>query len=101
MKSEPVNLSFEWDLRKASGNLAKHRVSFEEASSVFGDPLARIAEDPRHSIREQRWVILGLSNLPRMLAVMFTERGDAIRIISARRATSRERKSYEKESNED
>jgi uncharacterized DUF497 family protein len=95
-----VALSFEWDLQKAAGNLAKHRVSFEEASSVFGDPLARIVGDLRHSGDEERWVILGLSNLHRLLAVMFTERGNAIRIISARRATSRERKSYEKESNE-
>lgn len=96
-----MDLGFEWDLRKAAENLAKHRVSFEEASSAFGDTLARIVSDPRHSGDEERWVILGLSNLRRLLAVMFTERGDAIRIISARRATSRERKSYEKESNED
>ena len=93
-----MSLSFEWNLSKAAGNLAKHGVSFEEASSVFGDPLARIVSDPRHSDDEERWVILGLSNLHRLLAVMFTERGVAIRIISARRAASRERKSYEKKS---
>jgi uncharacterized DUF497 family protein len=89
-------LQFEWDLRKAAGNQIKHRVSFEEAATVFGDPLGRIVSDPRHSSEEDRFALLGLSKERRLLAVMYVERGQAIRIISARRATSRERRSYEK-----
>jgi len=87
---------FEWDANKAAGNLAKHQVSFEEAATVFGDPLGYIVADPRHSSEEQRFVLLGLSKGRRLLAVMHADRGAAIRIISARRATPRERRSYEK-----
>ena len=86
---------FEWDPRKASRNRSKHGVSFEEAASVFGDPLGRIVDDPRHSRTEQRYVLLGLSELNRLLAVMFTERGEAVRLISARKATRQEQRNYE------
>jgi uncharacterized DUF497 family protein len=85
---------FEWDPRKALSNLGKHGVSFEEAATVFGDPLGLIVSDPRHSIEEERLVLLGLSRERRLLAVMFTERNEAIRLISARQATSRERRDY-------
>jgi uncharacterized DUF497 family protein len=88
-------LRFEWDPQKAAANLAKHAVAFEEAATVFGDPLGRIAADPRHSIGEERFVLLGFSGTFRLLAVMFAERGDGIRLISARPATRRERKEYE------
>jgi hypothetical protein len=86
---------FEWHARKAKANRAKHKVTFEEAATVFGDPLGRIADDPRHSEGEERSVLLGDSNRRRLLVVMFTERGEAIHLISARRATRRERKEYE------
>ena len=89
-------LDFQWDPLKAAKNLAKHGVSFKEAESVFGDPLGRIRTDPRHSVEEERFVLLGVSRERRLLAVMFAERGEAIRIISARRATPRERRDYEK-----
>ncbi len=88
-------LRFEWSPEKDAGNRAKHGVSFEEASTVFEDPLGRIADDPRHSAAEQRYVLLGHSGRHRLLAVMFTDRGEAIRLISARRATRRERREHE------
>jgi hypothetical protein len=95
-----VVLGFEWDPWKAATNLAKHGVSFEEAATVFGDPLGRIASDPRHSMEEERFVLLGLSRGRRFLAVMFAERGEAVRLISARRATLRERREYEERAQE-
>ena len=88
-------MEFEWDPRKAAANLAKHEVSFEEAATVFGDPLGRIVADPRHSSDQERFVLLGLSQDQRLLAVMYVERGETIRIISARRATRRERRNNE------
>ena len=88
-------MEFAWDPPKAARNLAKHGVSFEEAVTVFGDPLGCMIDDPRHSQDEERVVLLGLSQEQRLLAVMFSEREDAIRIISARRATRRERRDYE------
>jgi uncharacterized DUF497 family protein len=88
-------LEFEWDPRKAAGNLVKHRVSFEEAATVFGDPLGRIVADPRHSAAEDRWVLLGVSKRSRLLAVMYTERAETVRIISAREATRPEKRHYE------
>jgi len=88
-------LEFEWDLRKAAANLAKHGVSFAEAATVFGDPLGRIVTDPRHSSDEERFVMLGLSEDRRLLAVMYVDRRDVIRIISARLATGYERRNYE------
>lgn len=89
-------IEFEWDPRKAASNPGKHGVSFEEAATVFGDPLGRIVADPRHSEEEERFVLLGISADEHLLAVMFVDRGEAIRIISARRATRRERRDYEK-----
>ena len=94
-------LRFEWDPRKATANRAKHGVSFEEASSVFGDPLGVIVDDPRHSHGEKRHVLLGSSEQHRLLAVMFTEREDRIRVISARRVTRRERKNYEEQQDQE
>ena len=88
-------LRFEWDPRKAKANRAKHGVSFEEAVTVFGDPFGRITDDPRHSETEERYVLLGQSARRWLLAVMFTERGQAIRLFSARKATRRERREYE------
>ena len=88
-------LHFEWDEAKAGSNFAKHGVSFEEASTVFGDPLSLTIPDPAHSQREDRWIVLGHSHQRRLLVVVHTERGDNIRIISARRASRHERKSYE------
>ena len=90
-------LAFEWDPRKAALNLAKHKVSFDEAVTAFGDPLGQIIDDPRHSADEERFVLLGRSGRRRLLVVMFTERGEAIRLISARRATPRERRRHEED----
>jgi uncharacterized DUF497 family protein len=86
---------FTWDPRKAASNFRKHGVSFEEALAVFGDPLARIHDDPYHSGRESREIIVGHSTRGRLLLVSFTERPGAIRLISARRATRHERQDYE------
>ncbi len=87
---------FEWDPAKARANLRKHRVSFEEAASVFEDSLAEIFDDPDHSNGEHREIIVGHSVLARLLVVSFTEREpDRVRIISARRANRRERDQYE------
>ena len=88
-------MDFEWDPRKATQNRRKHGVSFHEAATVFGDPLGRIVDDPRHSTDEPRYVLLGHSERQQLLAVMFTERAKAIRLISARKATRRERREYE------
>jgi uncharacterized DUF497 family protein len=88
-------LNFEWDENKAKSNLAKHGVSFEEASTVFGDPLSITIPDPAHSQEEDRSVTVGSSHQSKLLVVVHTERGDSIRIISARRASRRERKDYE------
>ena len=88
-------LSFEWDENKARANLAKHGVSFEEATTVFGDPRSLSIPDPAHSEAEERWIVLGQSHTRKMLVVVHTERSDNLRIISARRASRRERKTYE------
>jgi uncharacterized DUF497 family protein len=88
-------LEFEWDPKKAATNSLKHKVSFEEAATVFGDPLGRMLTDPRHSFEEERLVLLGHSESRHLVAVMYVEHGQKIRIISARRATRRERKNYE------
>jgi uncharacterized DUF497 family protein len=88
-------LRFEWDPQKAARNLAKHGVSFEDGASAFGDPLGRIESDPRHSVGEERFVLMGFSRGQRFLAVMFAEHGETILLISARRATRRERREYE------
>jgi len=91
----PGSLVFEWDPRKAALNLAKHAVWFDEAVTAFGDPLAQIIDDPDHSVGEQRSILLGQPDRGRLLVVMFTERRDSIRLISARRATPRERRRHE------
>lgn len=90
-----MNLRFEWDARKALTNHVKHGVSFEEAMSVFSDPLACIFDDPDHSVAEFREIIIGLSQKQRLLLVCFTERGATVRIVSARKATKLERQDYE------
>lgn len=90
-----MSLDFEWDLDKATSNQKKHGVTFEEAATVFSDPLAAIFDDEVHSEEEQREIIIGHSAKNRLLLVCFTERAGAIRIISARRATKRERTDYE------
>lgn len=90
-----MSLTFEWDRDKSKRNLKKHGVSFEEASTIFADPLARTIHDPLHSEQEDRYVSVGESRRQRILVVVFTERGDNIRIISARVATRRERKDRE------
>ncbi|MFN5349623.1 MAG: BrnT family toxin [Polaromonas sp.] len=91
-----VNLSFEWDERKAAANAKKHGVSFDEAKSVFVDDQAKLIADPDHSEDEDRFVLLGLSGALRLLLVCHCYRGDGnvIRIISARKATTQESKSY-------
>ncbi len=90
-----MNLKFEWDRKKAATNLSKHGVSFEEALTVFSDPLARIFDDEDHSVEEQREIIIGHSAKDRSLVVCFTAQGESVRIFSARTATRRERKDYE------
>ena len=90
-----MDLGFEWDADKAAVNLASHGVTFEEASTVFADPLSYSVPDPRHSQGEPRFAILGQSARGRLLAVFYTERGSCTRIISAREATRRERGTYE------
>ncbi len=89
-------MDFEWDETKAHSNLKKHGVSFDEASTAFYDSEARIIEDPDHSKDEERFVLIGLSLLARVLVVCHCLRGDGgtIRIISARRATPREEATY-------
>jgi len=90
-----MNLRFEWDRKKAASNLSRHRVSFEEALTVFSDPLARIFDDEDHSIEEQREIIIGHSSQRQLLVVCFTAQGESVRMLGARRATKRERKDYE------
>ena len=93
-------LSFEWNRLKAWHNHAKHGVSFEEAMTVFADPLSLTIADPDHSEVEDLFVILGLSDKGRLLVVVHVERGDTMRLVSARLATHRERRTYEEEDEE-
>ena len=89
-------MEFEWDKAKAAANFKKHRVTFDEAGTVFADPLARIFDDAEHSAEERREIIVGHSILGRLLLVCFTEQAaDVIRVFSAREATARERQDYE------
>lgn len=88
-------MQFEWDREKARKNLKKHKVSFDEAMTVFYDPLSATFDDPDHSVDEQRLITVGYSSHGRLLVVSHTERGKAIRIISARTATSHERRRHE------
>lgn len=90
-----MNLRFEWDDDKARANLKKHNVTFQEATTVFADVLARIFDDEAHSVDEHREIIIGHSVGNRLLLVCFTERADGVRIFSARLATRKERKDYE------
>ena len=89
--------TFEWDADKADANVRKHGVSFSEASTAFNDPLSATIEDARHSGEEERYVLFGISERGRLLAVMHTERDGVIRIISARKATRPEQREYEDE----
>jgi uncharacterized DUF497 family protein len=89
-------MRFQWDPKKAEANLKKHRVSFDEATTVFKDPLARVFDDEEHSAHERREIIVGHSMLDRLVLVCFTEReAETVRIFSARLATKKERKDYE------
>jgi uncharacterized DUF497 family protein len=90
-----MSLQFEWDEDKARSNAKKHGVPFEEASSVFADPLAAIFADEAHSDEELREIMVGHSSAGRLLVVSFSEREEVIRIISARQATNHERRDYE------
>ena len=90
-------LEFTWDPIKAGANLRKHRVSFPEATTAFGDPFSVTITDPDHSLAEQRYLLIGVSSRSRLLVVSHTERPDTIRIISARRATRDEQKAYEEQ----
>ena len=92
-----MSLTFEWDEAKAEESLIKHKVSFEEASTVFYDPLSISASDDEHSTGENRFIDIGLSSRQRLLVVVYTQRGQNMRIISSRKATRHERTAYEKE----
>jgi uncharacterized DUF497 family protein len=88
-------MRFEWDRQKAQRNLKKHGVSFEEASTVFLDPLSATFNDAGHSAEEQRSITIGYSSRGHLIVVAHTDRRDNLRIISARLATARERKRHE------
>ena len=90
-------MNFEWDENKAASNLKKHGVSFDEAKTVFNDPLYIDFYDPDHSDREDRYIMMGMSLQNRLLLVAYTERGDSIRLISARETTRTEQKLYEQD----
>jgi len=92
-----MSLEFEWDPVKAKSNLQKHQVSFEEASTVFNDPLFITFLDVEHSSDEERYITMGLSRRRRLLLVAHTDRQERIRIISAREATKNEQRFYEEE----
>jgi uncharacterized DUF497 family protein len=88
-------MRFEWDNAKADQNLLKHGITFNEAQTVFDDPFYVDFYDPDHSENEERYLIIGTSNQGRLLIMSYTERGDAIRLISARELTRSEREAYE------
>jgi uncharacterized DUF497 family protein len=88
-------MEFKWDDKKAAANLADHGVSFDEAKTVFDDPLYVDFYDPDHSYDEHRFLVVGESRQGRLLIVSYSERGDAVRLISAREVTLAERKAYE------
>ena len=90
-------LQFEWDSRKALSNKKKHRITFEEASTVFGDPLSTTISDPAHSRTEDRFITIGTSVNNELIVVVHTDYDDVIRIVSARKATRNERRQYEQE----
>lgn len=88
-------MEFEWNLDKAVLNVEKHSVSFQEAATVFDDPLSVTFPDPNHSIGESRYIIIGISRFGQLLVVAHTDRGEKTRIISARKATRQEKRFYE------
>ncbi|MBN1906014.1 MAG: BrnT family toxin [Deltaproteobacteria bacterium] len=88
-------MHFEWDIDKAKQNLKKHKVSFEEAITIFYDPFSATFNDPGHSAGEERYITIGLSSKNRLIVVSHTDRNDNIRLISARPATTHERKRHE------
>ena len=88
-------MKFEWDLKKARSNLRKHKVTFEEAATALSDPMSATGVDPDHSITEDRYVTFGVSERGRLLVVAYTDKGETIRIISARVASKGEQKIYE------
>jgi uncharacterized DUF497 family protein len=90
-------MEFGWDAKKAASNLKKHRISFKEAATVFGDPLAATYNDPDHSLDESRFITIGRSERGNLLVVAHADRGNLLRIISARGATRAERELYEEE----
>jgi uncharacterized DUF497 family protein len=90
-------MKFEWDPEKDRINRQKHGISFSEASTVFGDPLARTVEDPRYSVGEYRYLTTGYTSTRRLVIVAHTERGERIRLISARDAKPKERRFYERQ----
>lgn len=89
------SMKFEWDADKAAANLEKHGLSFEEASTAFGDPLSRTIRDPLHSSEEDRFVIVGMTSAGRLVVVVHTDRGESVRLITARIATPAERRRHE------
>ena len=93
-----AKLQFEWNAPKAADNAKKHGVTFDEASSVFRDPLAKVLPDPTQRSGEDRAIMIGRSDQDRLLLIVFADRADRIRIISAREATRRERREYEEHS---
>lgn len=90
-----MKLNFERDEKKAKANFRKHKVSFDEAVTVFSDPFSITISDPDHSADEERYIDIGYSDKGRLLVVVYTERGPNIRIISCRKATRKEQRSYE------
>jgi len=90
-------MEFEWDPKKGAKNLRKHKVSFAEAATVFGDPLSVTVHDPDHSSEERRYITLGTTNQFRLVMVSHADRGDRVRIISARQMTRAEREAYEEQ----
>jgi uncharacterized protein len=90
-------MEFEWDTGKAEQNRRKHGVAFHEAATVFGDPLSLTFEDPDHSVEESRFITIGLSHAGRLLIVAHADRGERLRLISARETTRREGRLYEEE----
>ncbi|MEA5532577.1 BrnT family toxin [Crocosphaera sp. XPORK-15E] len=91
-----MKLEFEWDEKKAKANQTKHGISFEEASTVFDDPLSINFDDPDHSTGENRYLIIGLSDQGKFLFVSYTDRNNKIRLISARLVTPKEKRYYER-----
>ncbi len=88
-------MKFEWDPKKATANVKKHGVTFQEAATIFGDPLAITFDDPDHSMSENQYITFGLSLQKRLIVVSHTERGDQTRVINARLMDRKERRIYE------